>query len=280
MLRAPLLLVALSACGAGSAEERATRLIDAGPQDLEIRFIDVGQGDAVLLRQGSHVLLVDAGLPDAGFPAELRALGVDSLQVFVASHNHEDHIGGAGALLQAIPVGLYLENDAPVDSPSQLRVNSAIQRHAIPRERASRRIFTWGDARLDVWPPPPGVDDAQNNHSMVVGIQRGRFRALLTGDSERSEIDALLAQDSLAPVDLLKAPHHGDPKALSPEWLERLRPSVVVVSVGAGNLPRQTLQRYASPGRRLLRTDRDGDVIVVVDSLGDYTVRTGPRRTH
>src|ERR1041384_1686500 len=211
-LRALLMLVTLSSCGAGSAEERAARPLDAGRQDLEIRFMDVGQGDAVLLRQGSHVLLVDPRPPPPGGPAALRraagagppaggaraglgARGVASLGVCVASHNHEDHIGAAGALLQAIPVGLYLENDAPLDTPSELRVHSAIRRHAIPRERASRRIFTWGDVRLDVWPPPPGVDTAQNNHSMVVGIRRGRFRALLTGESERSEIDALLARD-------------------------------------------------------------------------------------
>ncbi len=274
MRRLLLCTVLLAACGGPSP---------AAPlpaQRLEIRFIDVGQGDAILLRYGDHAALVDAGLPDAGTLAVLRSLHVDSLQLFIASHNHGDHIGGAAALIRAMPVGVYLENDATLHTPNQLRVDSAIQLRGVPRERAPRRTFRWGDVRLDVMPPPPGVDTAQNNHSLIVVVQLGRFRALLTGDSERSETDALLAQDSIRPVSLLKAPHHGDSDAPSPEWIRRMNPGVVVVSVGKGNLSEDARKLYESAGRRMFSTDRDGDVIVTVDHSGTYAVQTGPHRGH
>ena len=247
---------------------------------LEIRFLDVGQGDAILIREGAHAALIDAGLPDDSLVGHLRALGVDSLQVFIASHNHGDHIGAAGALLMAIPVVLYIENDAPLNTPSHQRVEEALRQRGIPREVAPRRTIRLGSTRLDVIPPPPGVDTAQNNHSMVVLIQRAGFRALLTGDSERSEIEALLLHENLPRVDVLKAPHHGDPEALSAEWLQRLTPAVVVVSVAAGNLAAETLTRYADPRRRIFSTDREGDVTVCVDSSGAYRIVTGPHRAH
>jgi beta-lactamase superfamily II metal-dependent hydrolase len=250
-------------------------------QQLEIRFIDVGQGDAVLIRSGPHAVLIDAGLPDGGILPALRALQVDSLDLFIASHNHGDHIGGAAALLRSIPVGEYIQNDAPLGTPNQRRVDSAILERAVRRVRAPRQILLWGDVRLDIMPPPPGVDSAQNNHSMVVLVQRGRFRALLTGDSEGSEIEALMAQDSIPPVDLLKAPHHGgDPDPPVAEWLRRLHPGVVVASVAAGNFTEAGRQAYGGPGRRLFSTDHDGDVVVSVDAAGAYTVETGPHRAH
>jgi len=250
-------------------------------QQLEIRFIDVGQGDAVLIRNGPRAVLVDAGLPTAGVLAVLRELRVDSLDLFIASHNHGDHIGGAAALLRSLPVGEYIQNDAPLGTPNQLRVDSAILERAVPRVRAPRRVLLWGDVRLDIMPPPAGVDSAQNNHSMVVLVQRGRFRALLTGDSEGSEIEALIAQDSIPPVDLLKAPHHGgDPDPPVAEWLRRLHPGIVVASVAAGNFTEAGRQAYGGPGRRIFSTDHDGDVIVSVDAGGGYTVQTGPHRAH
>ena len=115
-------------------------------------------------------------------------------------------------MLAAVPVGMYIDNGAPLNSASQRRVKDALHQHSIPEQHAPRVTVMLGDAHLDIFPPPPGVDTAQNNHSLVVLVQRGRFRALLTGDSERSEIEALLVHDSLAHVDVLKAPHHGDPE--------------------------------------------------------------------
>ena len=121
------------------------------------------------------------------------------------------------------------------------------------------------------------MDTFQNNHSMVVRIKRGTFRALFSGDSERSEVDALLAHEQLTHVDLLKAAHHGDPESVTPEWLSRLSPAVVVVSTAGGELPAETVTKYAGTGRRLFRTDTDGDVTIMVDVSGRFTVGTGPK---
>lgn len=247
--------------------------------DLEIRFLDIGQGDAILIREGSAAALVDAGLPDDSIVERLHVLGVDSLRFFLASHNHGDHIGSADRVLEALHVGLYVDNGAPLPTPSEQRVEAVLRQRSIPTAHGIRRTFVLGDAQVEVIPPPPSSDTLQNNLSMVVRIHRGRFTALLTGDSERGEIERLLGHETLGHVDVLKAPHHGDPEAQTAEWLRMLSPDVVVVSVGEGNFSSEAASRYAATGRRLFRTDRDGDVSILVDAADRLTVKVGPRRT-
>lgn len=245
-----------------------------GSATAEIRFLDVGQGDAIVVRVGASTVLIDAGPPADGIVNRLHALGVDSLEALIASHNHGDHIGSAGDVLRLLTVKRFIDNGVPLATPSEQRVADALRVGGILSEHAPRRTLFVGDVEFQIIPPPLVRDTAQNNRSLVVLIHRGRFRALLTGDSERSEIEALLRTEHLPPVTLLKAPHHGDPEALTTEWLRRLSPELVVVSVGAGNLTAADERVYLHQGRSLYRTDRDGDVSVLVDSVGAYRVTT------
>lgn len=109
-------------------------------------------------------------------------------------------------------------------------------------------------------------------------MRRGTFRALLTGDSEQPELSAWLDTDSIGVVDVLKAPHHGSRNGLTPAWLTRTRPKVVVISVGAhnqyGHPDPGALATYESDGRRVFRTDNDGDVVVTVAPDGRFEVST------
>jgi competence protein ComEC len=108
-------------------------------------------------------------------------------------------------------------------------------------------------------------------------LERGSFKALLTGDSEQSEIGAWLAAGVIPDVNVLKAAQHGGQNAVTAAWLDQSRPEVVIVSVGPNpwGLPSQSaLSLYQSAGRRLYRTDLNGDVLVAVDSTGSYRVLT------
>lgn len=249
---------------------------DAGPP-LEIRFLDVGQGDAVLVRHAGRAVLIDAGPADR-VAERLRALGVDTLNLLVASHNHSDHIGGADAVLEAFPVRAYLDNGHPATTAIQERVLGLVEKKGVIYLEATARSITLGDARLRVVPPPPDPGgDEQNNRSVVLVLERGRFRALFSGDSEEEEIRALLASADLPDVDVLKAAHHGSHNGVTPGWLARLRPEVVVVSAGKGNPyahpHREALEQYCTGGKRLLRTDLHGEVVVSVRASGEYAVR-------
>lgn len=273
----PLLLLAAMAGAAAHPRQEGAN----SPTALEIRALDVGQGDAFLLRSDGRVALVDAGPSDA-IARRLRALGVDTVDLLVASHNHADHIGGADAVLDSFPVRFYLDNGHPAGTRIQQRVLDRVERKGVTYLRPERRTISLGSARIRVIPAPAGATgDEQNNRSLAVLVEQGGFRALLTGDSETEELNALLARDSIPDVDLLKAAHHGSRNGLTPAWLARTRPEVVIVSAGRGNPyghPHASAMRYyCASNRAVWRTDRHGEITVAVDSAGRYQV-AGRRR--
>lgn len=245
-------------------------------QNLELRFLDVGQADAILIRNQGKTVLIDAGRSGATL-SQLEALGVTSLDLFIVSHNHADHIGGADAVLNGLPVRSYMDNGMPVTTRIYARVISLVESKGITYLQATPRTITLGDATLRILPPPPAAGD-QNASSIGVLLQRGRFRALMTGDSEQPELTAWLASDAIPGVDVLKAPHHGSRNGVTPGWIAQTRPKVVVISVGANNQYGHpdpwALRYYEASGRQVYRTDRDGDVVVRVAPDGDYEVTT------
>jgi beta-lactamase superfamily II metal-dependent hydrolase len=249
---------------------------------LELRFLDVGQGDAILIRHAGKTVLVDAGETD-GIVTILRALGVDTIDLAVASHNHDDHIGGLDAVLQAFPVRIYLDNGHPANTRIQRRVLELVRDRGVTYRDAgglTDSVIALGDATLRVIPSPVTASRVNpNDESVALLVEFAGFRALLAGDSERRELGALLREARIPDVDVLKAPHHGSRTGVIPSWLARTRPEVVAVSVGAGNtygLPNEdALAAYGEGGRTVLRTDIDGDIVVTVDGRGCYEVRSG-----
>lgn len=252
------------------------------PPPLRIHFLDVGQGDAILLQQGRLGLLVDAGRGD-DIVLVLEELGVDSLVAAIGSHNHDDHIGGMDAVLADVPVGAYLSNGRPPENQNAEAVEEIVRREGIPAPAPPWAPLRLGDATITVLPSPLGPRDAtENNASLAVLVEQGSFRTLLTGDSEVEELNAWLDAGVIPRVTVLKAAHHGSRNGVTPGWLDRTRPEVVVISVGAMNgygHPHPWALRYYAAGRRVVyRTDRDGTVTVEVDRSGTYRVATsGPR---
>lgn len=263
-----------TACASQSAPPQGTA------DTLELRVLDVGQGDAILIRHAGTTVLVDAGETDR-IAAQLQALGVDTIDLAVASHNHDDHIGGMDAVLRTFLVRAYVDNGHPATTRIQRTVLTLLHERGVAYHEASAladSALALGDATLRVIPSPvTGRNVGANDRSVALLLTRGGFHAFLTGDSERRELAALLREADIPDVDVLKAAHHGSRTGVLPAWLGRTRPEVIVVSVGAGNsydLPDEdAMAAYGAEGRTVLRTDRDGDIVVSVDARGCYRVR-------
>jgi competence protein ComEC len=247
--------------------------------ELVIRFLDVGQADAILITVGSRAVLVDAGRGD-DITRVLADYAVDSLVAVVASHNHDDHIGGMDAVIADLPIGRYLANGRPPASGGARDVERWLDRKQVPRPPPPWPPILLGDVRIAVFASPlSGADE--NNSSVGVLVERAGFRALLTGDSEREELAGWLATGAIPDVDVLKAAHHGARNGLTPGWLDRTRPEVVVISVGPngqyGHPEEEALRYYRLRDRKIYRTDLDGTVTVMVDERGGYRIETaGP----
>jgi competence protein ComEC len=250
-------------------------------QQLALHFLDVGQGDAAVLITPEHrVLLVDAGRNGAVTAQYLHQLGVDTIDLLVVSHDHDDHMGGVPGVLAEFPVRNFMSNGVP--SARSYRLYEWLAREGGARYlEATSRTITLGSVRIRVLPPPDerlrlGRTD-QNNRSIGLLIQYGSFRALLTGDSQVEELGYWLAVDSVPEVRVLKAAHHGSRNGATPDWIARTRPGLVVVSVGRngyGHPSPEVVAAWCSAGAMVLRTDWNGSITVRADSTGAATVET------
>jgi competence protein ComEC len=256
-------------------------VLPQGSAGVELHMIDVGQGDALALRTpGGRWVLFDAGRiwkgGDAGrsavVPYVQRRGG--TVEAFVLSHPHDDHVGGAPTILEALRPRQYLD-PAYATGSDAYRTSLAIA----ARRRIPWRRVTPGDSLeidgvvLRVLAPDSAwtttLTDA-NDASAVVLIQYGSVRFLMTGDAEADEEAWLVRRGTGAlRADVLKVAHHGSRTSTSREFLRAVRPSVALISVGGGNRyghpGARVLADLASAGAIVLRTDRSGSVVVRTD---------------
>lgn len=239
------------------------------PDGLRLSVLDVGQGDAILLQVAEGAVLVDQGPPEANVAAQLASLGVARLTALVLTHPQRDHIGGAADVLDELDVGAVLDPELPAPSDDHDAAVAAAKAHHVPVVPArSGESFRVGRLRVRIlWPDGPGsASDDPNNHAVVVLASYGEVDALLTADAEG---DVTLPIDP-PPAEILKVAHHGSDDRFLPELLDRVRPRLAVISVGAGNdyghpTPETLAALAAVPGLRTYRTDRDGRVTIETD---------------
>jgi len=234
----------------------------APPRDLTVSFLDIGQGDATLIQHGGSTVLVDTGPREGPILARLREAGVRRIDVLVATHAAADHDGAAAEVLAALPVGLVLDGEE-VTAPERTMLGLAA-RHRVRRLATdSGQVIRSGPLELRVlWPrrEPPAPSGAEpNDRATVLHVRDGGFDLLLTADAE-SNVTAGLG---LPAAEAMKVAHHGSEDSGLAALLERVRPRVAVIPVGAHN-------SYGHPTPSTLaalrvvpivrRTDRDGTV--------------------
>jgi competence protein ComEC len=256
------LVLALLSGGDGSPSRGEPEV----PAALVIRFLDVGQGDAILLQpRDAAPVLVDTGPPGGAVATRLAELGIDRLGAVVVTHDQLDHSGGLrGVLAQADVHRLVFAQGGP---PAQCQSEGCPPARPVHRGQQIRS----GRLALDVvWPPDdshPSAGDDPNGRSLVLRAGLGRFDALLTGDAE-----AELAPIDPGPVDVLKVAHHGSEDAGLPGLLARSSPQLAVISVGAdnpyGHPAPQTLATLAKSDVPIRRTDSAGEVVIEVRKDG------------
>ena len=284
---------AVAAMSAGAAFLLLPLAGTAAEGGLEIAFLDVGQGDAIALRTpAGRWLLVDAGERDDGWDAGerrvlpfLRARGVRRLEALVLTHPHADHVGGAAAVLRALPVGRVLEPGMPLGSPVYLETLRAAEERGVPwlAARQDRVLRMDGVELLFLWPTADAVaaPEDPNDVSAVVLVRYAGFGALLTGDAPAWVEERLVARYGAAlDVDVLKAGHHGSRTSSSPRLLDAATPELAVVSAGVrndyGHPHAEVLRRLRARGIEVARTDLDGTVRVEVEPGGEAWGRVEP----
>ena len=294
-----------------------TRALGPAPDILEVVFLDVGQGDSTFIRlPGGITMLVDAGprveSPDYTFDAGervivpfLRRKGIRRLDILVVSHGHDDHFGGAEAVLRSMPVGAVWGPPLPEEvvpgqavaarlrggeetvSPQFLDFIELIREKGIPYYAPKAgEVARLGPAEIEFFLPPPvplqGTRSDSNNNSLVFRLQYRGIGFLFTGDveaeGEKQAMAAARGSGRNLSATVLKVPHHGSNLSSTGEFLKAVSPRVAVIQVGTNpyGLPgRETLARLEAARATVYRSDLDGAVVVETDGL---TYRVFTRR--
>ncbi len=247
---------------------------------LRVDFIDVGQGDSILIRTPDGAsALIDAGEVDYGtrVVTYLKRGDVRKLDLVVISHPHSDHIGGMPSVLKAFPVGCVLDSGYVHGSTLQREVLRLIKNRNIPYAKAQAgMVRTLGSrAKIEILAPTkPFIGSTHsdaNNNSVVCRITYGGVRILLMGDAETEEQGRLFASGVNLESQVLKVSHHGSNDGTSLELIRRVKPEYAVISVGRrngyGHPHRSVLRMLATErtGTKIYRTDRNGTVSILTD---------------
>ncbi len=267
-----------------------TTLALAAPT-LTVDFLDVGQGDGVLLRTAEgKVILIDGGKPSGDADDQLVALGITKIDLLIASHADYDHAGVHESILANFDVVEYVTNGLSHTSQSYARITALASSQegsgalitTVAADLATGEDLGWGDLHLWLIAPPETIGSTdQNLNSIGIMVEYGEFRSLITGDSERDETDAWLTEGLydayLSDIDVYKAIHHGskDGDAGNTPWMDLVMPENVIVQVGSnsyGHPTAEALTTYSAYASTTSRTDTDGRLSTSVWTGGGYAL--------
>lgn len=260
--------------------QSAVSLSEAERQPLSVHFLDVGQGDSILIKSGDEAMLIDAGEKENGekIVSYLKEHGVKKLKYAVCTHPHADHIGGMAAVLEGIPAETVLMAKVPdgllPTTSAYKRLLSAIASSEAKASYAKAgQELTLGKAVFQVLGPVKTYEDL-NNMSLVLRLTYGENSFLFTGDEESKAEKDLLKKNAELKADVLKCGHHGSRTSTSADFLKAVSPKWAVASCGEnndyGHPHQETVKRLLNFGVNFLRTDQSGTVVIGSDGKKLY----------
>lgn len=270
------LLLALLAVGCAPRSSEYAQFFKSPPKALCLWFLDVGQGDATLLRTpGGSFLLIDTGPPESASRLLhcLDLAGVREIALLVNSHPHSDHIGGALAVLRKYKVKKVLDSGFEYPSPVYRDLLREVKRRRVPFQRSVvGDTFEFDGVKVGLLGPGrPFISHTEsdpNNNSVILKVIYGRTQILFPGDAQYEEWRRVISAGLDIQAEILKVPHHGSHDATSGRMLRAIQPKVGIISCGYrneyGHPHRSTLRLLRRYKVQVFRTDLNGSIKVVV----------------
>jgi competence protein ComEC len=263
-------------------------LKDLFQKDLRLTFIDVGHGDSILIEfpKGEKMLMDGGGLYEDRFDIGKKVIApllwkkkIRRIDTLVLTHPDPDHLKGLIFIASQFSIGQFWDNGYQTESESYLQLKKTLSEKKIKtqslNEETSPQIINgveisvlnpsaWKTTQRKVQNPRD-----LNNSSLVMKLRFRDVSVLLTGDIGKEAEERMLRKGDPLRADILKIPHHGSSSSSSPLFLERVKPSYAILSVGERNIGRlphpEVLKRYGQLGTNILRTDRHGAITIVTD---------------
>lgn len=259
--------------------ETSKTILTSNSNNIIIHYIDIGQGDAILIQRRNSNILIDTG-PEASktkLANYLKKYKVKTIDALIITHPHEDHIGGATKVLNKFKVSNVYCPKVITTTPTYKEFINALKNKSI-----KLNYLKGGDTldisslELEILCPFKDQYDNLNDYSLVINISYGNYNLLFTGDMEKTEESEFMSYyknwDKKKAV--LKVPHHGSSTTCSDDFLSLTKPCISIISCGINNSyghpHKATLARLKKINSITLRTDLDGSIVLICDG---YTVK-------
>ena len=244
-----------------------------GDNEIIVAFLDVGQGDSILIWSRDHAVLIDGGDVNRYEPVlgYLRRVGISRLDYVIATHPHSDHIGGLIAVLNRMEVGRVLMPAAVHTTTVFENFVSVIENNHIPvTAPVPGENFRAGIIDFTVLAPVANFAGSNlNNASIVLRLDHGETSFIFTGDAEAGSERSMLATGGNLRADIIKIGHHGSRTSTTAAFLDKVQPLAAVISVGGGNQfghpHSEVLERLVGRGIAVYRTDEMGTIVMATD---------------
>ena len=238
-------------------------------ENFSVSFIDVGQADSVLIRNGNYNMLIDAGNNEDGekLVNYFKSIGIEEFTYVFATHPHEDHIGGMDDIINNFKIDNYYMSNKLSTTKTFMDVLDALDgrnlKYTVPNKGDTLKL---GDANIKVI--YPGDDKSNiNDSSIVLKITYGKNSFLLTGDAT-SNVERKIYNEDIK-SDVLKVAHHGSSYSSTDVFLDKVKPYYAVISVGKNNIynhpSNKTLEKLNKRNIKVYRTDLDGTIVFISD---------------
>lgn len=252
-------------------EEKAAKAPDTSKPEgtLEVHYIDVGQGDATLIKCGSHAMLIDGGNNNKGTTVQLylKKQGVESLDYVIGTHPDADHIGGLDVIVYKYNCDTVIMPDYEKDTKTYQELVDVIHdKNMKITYPVVGEQYALGEAKFTIIAPNSNSYGGNaNNYSVAILLEYGKNRFLFTGDAEEASEAEMLTNEIDISADVYKVAHHGSRSASTQEFLNAVHPKYAVISCGEGNSyghpHAEVLNRLRSMGVEVFRTDEQGSII-------------------
>lgn len=240
---------------------------------LKVHYIDVGQGDSSFVElPNGETILIDAGIPSQGYVVTnyIKGLGYTDIDYVVATHPHNDHIGGLPTVLESFKVGKFYMPNKEHTSNIFMTMLTAVQSNGCKAVYAKSGLSVIDEGNLKVnfvAPVSSGYSDL-NNYSAVLRISYDKSSFLFTGDAEDIVESELISSGQTITADVFKVGHHGSDYSSTTAFLNKVKPKYAIISVGNnsyGHPTPEALTRLDDVGAKIYRTDEVGTIVVTTN---------------
>lgn len=239
-----------------------------------IHFIDVDQGDSILVQVNNQNLLIDSGPSSAKEKLfnYLNSINVKTFNYIIATHPHEDHIGNMSSIINNFKVLNFYAPKATSNTKAFETMVESLSRKSLKINVIKANINSMDlgkNTKVEFFSPNNSTYDNMNNYSPIFKITYGQTSFLFTGDAEELIESEVINKNYNLKADLLKIGHHGSSTSTSKRFFESINPKISVISVGENNTYNHPTEKVLSTinNSKILRTDLDGNILITSDGL-------------